>query len=88
MGCIPFSPLAQGLLTNKYLKGIPADSRAAKPHGFLQEAAITEGVVSQLQKLNGIAEKRNQSLAQISNHFEPVGANGVGIIAEIRHAFV
>ena len=66
VGCIPFSPLAQGLLTNKYLKGIPADSRAAKPHGFLQEAAITEGVVSQLQKLNDIAEKRNQSLAQMA----------------------
>ncbi len=66
VGCIPFSPLAQGLLTNKYLKGIPSDSRAAKPHGFLQEAAITEGVVSQLHKLNGIAEKRNQSLAQMA----------------------
>ena len=66
VGCIPFSPLAQGLLTNKYLKGIPADSRAAKPHGFLQEAAITEGVISQLHKLNGIAEKRNQSLAQMA----------------------
>lgn len=66
IGCIPFSPLAQGLLTNKYLKGIPADSRAAKPHGFLQEAAITEGVVLQLQKLNAIAENRQQSLAQMA----------------------
>lgn len=66
VGCIPFSPLAQGLLTNKYLKGIPADSRAANPHGFLQEAAITEGVVLKLQKLNAIAENRNQSLAQMA----------------------
>ena len=66
VGCIPFSPLAQGLLTDKYLKGIPADSRAAKPHGFLQTSAITEAMVSKLQKLNAIAEKRNQSLAQMA----------------------
>ncbi len=66
VGCIPFSPLAQGLLTNKYLKGIPADSRAANPHGFLKESAITEGVVLKLQKLNVIAETRNQSLAQMA----------------------
>ncbi|NUN99457.1 MAG: L-glyceraldehyde 3-phosphate reductase [Saprospiraceae bacterium] len=66
IGCIPFSPLAQGLLTDKYLKGIPADSRAAKPHGFLQASAITEGVISKLQQLNAIAEKRNQSLAQMA----------------------
>ena len=66
IGCIPFSPLAQGLLTNKYLKGIPADSRAAKPHGFLKESAITEGVVLKLQKLNDVAQNRNQSLAQMA----------------------
>lgn len=66
VGCIPFSPLAQGLLTNKYLKGIPADSRAAKPHGFLQEAAITEGVLSKLTQLNDLAVIRNQSLAQMA----------------------
>ena len=54
------------LLTNKYLKGIPADSRAAKPHGFLHESVITEGVVLKLQKLNCIAEKRQQSLAQMA----------------------
>ena len=66
IGCIPFSPLAQGLLTNKYLKGIPTDSRAAKPHGFLKESAITEGVVLKLQKLNDVAQNRNQSLAQMA----------------------
>jgi L-glyceraldehyde 3-phosphate reductase len=66
VGCIPFSPLAQGLLTNKYLKGIPADSRAAKPHGFLQETAITEGVILKLKKLNDIAGLRGQSLAQMA----------------------
>ena len=66
VGCIPFSPLAQGLLTDKYLKGIPKDSRAAKPHGFLKEAAITEGVVLQIKKLNDVAQSRGQSLAQMA----------------------
>lgn len=66
VGCIPFSPLAQGLLTNKYLKGIPADSRAAKPHGFLQESSVTPETVSKLQQLNELAEKRGQTLAQMA----------------------
>ena len=66
VGCIPFSPLAQGLLTDKYLKGIPKDSRAAKPHGFLKEAAITEGVVLKIKKLNDVAQSRGQSLAQMA----------------------
>ena len=66
VGCIPFSPLAQGLLTNKYLKGIPRNSRAAKKHGFLQKDAITKERVAQLKKLNALAEGRNQSLAQMA----------------------
>jgi L-glyceraldehyde 3-phosphate reductase len=66
VGCIPFSPLAQGLLTDKYLKGIPADSRAAKAHGALQQDQITEAKVSQLNKLNSIAEGRGQKLAQMA----------------------
>lgn len=66
VGCIPFSPLAQGLLTNKYLKGIPQNSRAAKPHGFLQKDVITAGRVAQLKKLNEVAKARNQSLAQMA----------------------
>ncbi len=66
IGCIPFSPLAQGLLTDKYLKGIPADSRAAKPHGFLQETTITTQMVATLQGLNALAQKRHQSLAQMA----------------------
>lgn len=66
VGCIPFSPLAQGLLTNKYLKGIPKNSRAAKKHGFLQKQDITKNKISQLQKLNSIAQNRNQSLAQMA----------------------
>jgi L-glyceraldehyde 3-phosphate reductase len=66
VGCIPFSPLAQGLLTNKYLKGIPADSRAAKPHGFLKEEQVTTEKINQIKSLNAIAEKRNQTLAQMA----------------------
>ncbi len=66
VGCIPFSPLAQGLLTNKYLNGIPEDSRAAKPHGFLQESAITEGRLSQIRRLNDLAVQRGQTLAQMA----------------------
>jgi L-glyceraldehyde 3-phosphate reductase len=66
VGCIAFSPLAQGLLTNRYLKGIPDDSRAAKAHGFLKKEAITETQISKIQKLNAIAEKREQTLAQMA----------------------
>ncbi len=66
VGCIPFSPLAQGLLTNKYLKGIPSDSRAAKPTGFLQESAVTEQTVGKIKKLNELAIKREQTLAQMA----------------------
>lgn len=66
VGCIPFSPLAQGLLTNKYLKGIPKNSRAAKKHGFLQKTDITKERIAQLQKLNDIASQRNQGLAQMA----------------------
>lgn len=66
VGCIPFSPLAQGMLTDKYLNGIPADSRAAKPHGFLQENNITAEKLDQIKNLNELALKRGQSLAQMA----------------------
>ncbi|UFH34194.1 L-glyceraldehyde 3-phosphate reductase [Flavobacterium acetivorans] len=66
VGCIPFSPLAQGLLTNKYLDGIPADSRAAKAHGFLQQTDVTDSRLQQIRELNQIAIQRNQSLAQMA----------------------
>lgn len=66
VGCIPFSPLAQGLLTNKYLGGIPEGSRAAKPHGFLKAEQISESVVAKIAQLNKIAEQRQQSLAQMA----------------------
>ncbi|HSV86117.1 MAG TPA: L-glyceraldehyde 3-phosphate reductase [Levilinea sp.] len=66
MGCIVFSPLAQGLLTNRYLKDIPADSRAAKPHGFLRPEHVTSEAVDKVQRLNKIAGQRGQSLAQMA----------------------
>ena len=65
MGCIVFSPLAQGLLTNKYLNGIPEDSRAAK-HTSLDPDAITPAKVEKVKKLNEIAKARRQSLAQMA----------------------
>jgi L-glyceraldehyde 3-phosphate reductase len=66
IGCIPFSPLAQGLLTDKYLNDIPEDSRAEKSHRFLQKASITPKLVKKLVKLNELAQKRCQSLAQMA----------------------
>ena len=66
VGCIPFSPLAQGLLTNKYLKGIPEDSRAAKPTGFLQQNQVTPETLDKIAKLNYVAQERGQTLAQMA----------------------
>ena len=66
VGCIPFSPLAQGLLTDKYLKGIPEGSRAAKEHGFLKTTDITDEKLAKIKKLNSLAQQRNQSLAQMA----------------------
>ncbi|MFC1508941.1 L-glyceraldehyde 3-phosphate reductase [Candidatus Omnitrophota bacterium] len=66
IGCIPFSPLAQGLLTDKYLQGIPDDSRAAKPHGFLQRGQVTDDVLGKVRALSEIAEERGQTLAQMA----------------------
>jgi L-glyceraldehyde 3-phosphate reductase len=66
VGCIPFSPLAQGLLTNKYLKGIPEGSRAANPNGFLQQEDVTPDKIEKAGRLNRIAGERGQSLAQMA----------------------
>jgi L-glyceraldehyde 3-phosphate reductase len=66
IGCIVFSPLAQGLLTGKYLKDIPADSRAAKPHGFLKAAQIDPKMVGKIRALDAIAKARGQTLAQMA----------------------
>jgi len=66
MGCIVFSPLAQGLLTGRYLDGIPEDSRAAKPHGALRPGRVTEERLAQVRKLNEIARARGQTMAQLA----------------------
>jgi L-glyceraldehyde 3-phosphate reductase len=66
IGCIVFSPLAQGLLTDRYLAGIPEGSRAAKPHGFLRPAHITAEKLAKVRALNELAQARGQSLAQMA----------------------
>ena len=66
IGCICFSPLAQGLLTNRYLDGIPQDSRIAKPHGFLSEDRLTQETLDKIRALNTVAADRGQTLAQLA----------------------
>ncbi|KAF0202116.1 MAG: oxidoreductase aryl-alcohol dehydrogenase like [Bacteroidetes bacterium] len=66
MGCIAYSPLAQGMLTDKYLEGIPPGSRAAKEHGFLQQSQVTTELVEKARKLNEIAANRGQKLSQMA----------------------
>ena len=66
IGCIVFSPLAQGLLTDKYLSGIPADSRAAKPHSFLKPEHITDDKLVKVQRLHDLAQARGQTLVQLA----------------------
>jgi L-glyceraldehyde 3-phosphate reductase len=65
-GCIAFSPLAQGLLTGKYLQGIPEGSRASKAHGFLRPAQVTEEKINQAKALTELARARGQTLAQFA----------------------
>ena len=66
IGIIAFCPLDQGILTDRYLNGIPADSRIRTDGRFLQEAAITEEKLAQIRKLNEIASARGQSLASVT----------------------
>lgn len=66
VGIIAFSPLAQGMLTDKYLHGIPADSRIAKDHRFLHASDLTEKRLKQIESLNQLARERGQSLAQMA----------------------
>jgi L-glyceraldehyde 3-phosphate reductase len=66
VGVIAFSPLAQGLLTSRYLNGIPDDSRAARSTGFLQTNQVTEEVIAKVRKLNDIAQSRSQTLAEMA----------------------
>jgi L-glyceraldehyde 3-phosphate reductase len=65
IGCIPFSALAQGLLTGRYLQGIPTDARAAR-EGFLKSSQITPEVLSKVERLGAIAAARGQSIAQLA----------------------
>jgi L-glyceraldehyde 3-phosphate reductase len=66
LGCIAFSPLAQGLLTDRYLDGIPDGSRAARPDGALRPEAVTEDMRGRVRCLADIARERGQSLAQMA----------------------
>jgi L-glyceraldehyde 3-phosphate reductase len=92
LGCTVFSPLAQGLLTNRYLNGVPEDSRAAKPDTFLSTEDITEEKLVKVRELNEVAKARGQSLAQMAiawvlRHSEVtttiIGASRVGQVEEI-----
>ena len=65
-GIIAFSPLAQGMLTDRYLYGIPADSRIKTDGRFLKEAALTQNRLQQIARLNEIAQKRGQTLAEMA----------------------
>ena len=96
IGCIAFSPLAQGLLTNRYLGGIPADSRAGKPHGFLKSSQITPEVLGRIKSLNEVAAGRRQSLAQMAIAWllkdirvtsVLIGASSVGQLEDNLQAF-
>lgn len=66
IGCIPFSPLAQGLLTNRYLNGIPEDSRAASEHTSELSPENVDSTLDKVRKLHQLAQKRGQSLAQMA----------------------
>lgn len=66
IGCIAFSPLAQGVLTDRYLEGIPADSRAGRPTGFLRPQQITDEKLAKVRQLNTIARARGQTMAQLA----------------------
>ena len=66
VGCIPFSPLAKGLLTNRYFAGIPADSRAGHDPRFLRPEHVTDTVLAKTRKLDELAKTRGQTLAQMS----------------------
>ena len=66
MGCIAFCPLAQGLLTNRYLHGIPADSRAGRPTGYLRPEGVTKEKLKKVNALQKIAKNRGQSISQMA----------------------
>jgi L-glyceraldehyde 3-phosphate reductase len=91
IGCAVFCPLEQGVLTGKYLKGVPKGSRASKPHGFLRPEQITREMLEKVRQLDVIAKSRSQSLAQMALAWvlrDPVvtsaiiGASSVGQLEE------
>ena len=90
VGAIPFSPLAQGLLTDRYLKGIPADSRAGGKSVFLNPDQVTDKLLGKIRQLNDIAKARGQSLAQMALswlHKSPVTASviiGASRLSQIK----
>ena len=90
VGAIPFSPLAQGLLTDRYLKGIPADSRAGGKSMFLSPDQVTDELLGKIRQLNDIAKARGQSLAQMALswlHKSPVTASviiGASRLSQIK----
>ena len=90
VGAIPFSPLAQGLLTDRYLKGIPADSRAGGKSVFLNPDQVTDELLGKIRQLNDIAMARGQSLAQMALswlHKSPVTASviiGASRLSQIK----
>ena len=66
IGVVAFSPLAQGILSSKYLNGIPADSRAARPEGYLKQSDVTPDKIAKVARLRPIAEQRGQSISQLA----------------------
>jgi L-glyceraldehyde 3-phosphate reductase len=66
VGCITFSPLEKGILTNRYLQGIPSDSRAARDKRFLKPEDLSNALLKKIHSLNSLAEERGQSMAQMS----------------------
>ena len=92
IGCIVFSPLAQGLLTDRYLNGIPPDSRAAKPSGFLKREEVTDEKLAKVRRLNVMARARGQALSQMAlawvlRHAEVTSALvGASRVAQVESA--
>jgi len=92
VGAIPFSPLEQGILTDRYLNGIPADSRAAGASVFLKPDKLTDDLLGRVRRLNDLAQQRGQSLAQMALswlHRSPVTASviiGASKLSQIEDA--
>ncbi|MBN2366471.1 MAG: L-glyceraldehyde 3-phosphate reductase [Calditrichaeota bacterium] len=88
IGCIVFSPLAQGILTDRYLRGIQKDSRAAKPHSYMDKKSITEDKITKVNKLNKIAGERGQSMAQMAISWvlrQPAVTSALVGASKVRH---